>query len=141
MNSINFDYYKAFYYTAKYGTVSRAAEELYITQPSLTKRLHKLEEQLNCVLFKRTQKGVNLTEEGNVLYGKIAPACETFLGGEDTLKKMINLESGIVKISSTKLMIKDIIIPAIKDFKKKYEKIQFELYTEKFRKNKNLFAA
>ena len=44
---INFEYYKVFYYVAKYGKISAAAEKLFISQPAITQTIKKLEELLD----------------------------------------------------------------------------------------------
>ena len=62
--STNFEYYKVFYYTAKYRNITLAAQKLFLTQPSVTKAIQRLEEQLDCQLFLRTKRGVTLTAEG-----------------------------------------------------------------------------
>lgn len=65
---INFEYYKVFYYVAKYGKISAAAEKLFISQPAITQTIKKLEELLDMQLFYRNREGVILTEEGKNIY-------------------------------------------------------------------------
>ncbi|MCD8331574.1 MAG: LysR family transcriptional regulator [Oscillospiraceae bacterium] len=67
-SSTNFESYKIFYFVAQYGSITTAAQRLYVTQPTVTKAVHKLEEQLNCALFVRTRRGVRLTPEGELLW-------------------------------------------------------------------------
>ena len=45
-------------------TISKAAEELYITQPSLTASIKELENEIGITIFQRTNKGIVLTMEG-----------------------------------------------------------------------------
>lgn len=54
---------------AKKGTISDAAKELYISQPSLTSSVKELENEFNIVIFNRTNKGVILSKEGEVFLG------------------------------------------------------------------------
>ena len=49
-------------------SISRAAEKLYVSQPSLTQAIQRIEQRLNVTLFKRTSKGLLLTDEGKKLY-------------------------------------------------------------------------
>lgn len=51
----------------------RAAERLHMAQPPLTRQIHNLEDELGALLFKRTPKGVELTEAGQVLLDEAAP--------------------------------------------------------------------
>ena len=60
--------YRIFYTVAKTGNISKAAKELYISQPAISKSIQKLEESMNCELFRRSSRGVSLTEEGELLY-------------------------------------------------------------------------
>ena len=65
---INFEYYKIFYYVAKYGNITKAATALGSNQPNVTRIMRILESQLGCTLFIRQARGVSLTQEGEKLY-------------------------------------------------------------------------
>lgn len=54
---------------AKTGTITEAANKLYISQPSLTSAIHELENEMNIVIFRRTNKGVSVTKEGEDFLG------------------------------------------------------------------------
>ena len=64
---ISYDYYRVFYYAARYRSFSRAAEALLSNQPNVTKFMNNLEAQLGCRLFVRSNRGVTLTPEGEKL--------------------------------------------------------------------------
>ena len=70
--NINFEYYKVFYVIAKNKNITKAANELNISQPAISRMLKTMEEQLNIKLFIRKTKGVMLTQEGNELYNLIS---------------------------------------------------------------------
>ena len=70
----NLSYYHIFYEVAATQNLSKAAQNLYISQPAVTKAIQKLEENLNLTLFTRTSRGVHLTPEGTVLYKHVASA-------------------------------------------------------------------
>lgn len=53
---------------AEKSSMNKAAEELYISQPNLSKAIRNLEDELNTKIFERTNKGVKLTEDGYKLY-------------------------------------------------------------------------
>ena len=59
MNS-NFEYYKIFYYVAKYENLTKAATALKTSQPAVTRTIHKLEGELGCRLFTRSKTGMNI---------------------------------------------------------------------------------
>ena len=64
---VDWDYYKIFYYVAKYQNFTKAARVLGSNQPNITHTMNKLEDQLHCVLFIRSNRGVTLTPEGENL--------------------------------------------------------------------------
>ena len=71
---VDWEYYKIFYYVAKYQNFTKAARVLGNNQPNITHSMNRLESQLNCVLFIRSNRGVTLTPEGEMLYSRIASA-------------------------------------------------------------------
>ena len=68
--NINLELYKVFLSVAKNESITKAANELMISQPGISKSIKNLESQLNCSLFVRTKSGVHLTNEGKMLYSK-----------------------------------------------------------------------
>lgn len=58
------------------GTITEAANKLYISQPSLTNAIHELEKEMNIVIFNRTNKGISLSKEGEIFLG----ICKTGFG-------------------------------------------------------------
>ncbi|MBR2023290.1 MAG: LysR family transcriptional regulator, partial [Clostridia bacterium] len=61
---VNLDLYKVFYTVAKCGSLTRAAEELYISQPAVSRSIKQLETQLGVPLFTRTHRGMQLSAQG-----------------------------------------------------------------------------
>ena len=61
---ISYDYYRIFYYVAKYGNITQAAKILLNNQPNLTRAIKTLESELGCPLFIRNNRGMKLTPEG-----------------------------------------------------------------------------
>ena len=82
---IDIELYKTFYFVAKYKSITKAAEMLYISQPAVTMSIKKLEEQLEMTLFTRTKRGVILTNEGKVLYEYVKQAMESLKIGENRI--------------------------------------------------------
>ena len=64
----NLSQYHIFHAVAQTGNISKAARELYISQPAISKAIRKLEDNLGMSLFVRNSRGVQLTEEGQILY-------------------------------------------------------------------------
>jgi len=111
--SVNFDYYKTFYYVATYGSMGKAAQHLYLTPPSITKAIKALEEQLNCLLFVRSARGVRLTPEGEALFGKVKPAINLLMMGEQEIEMLYCLEKGSVSIGVTEFVAHHFLIPQV----------------------------
>ena len=67
----NLELYKIFIEVAKQKNITKASEELHISQPAVTRHIKNLENELNIVLFNRT-KGMELTDAGKKLYNEIS---------------------------------------------------------------------
>ena len=73
---VDWEYYKIFYFVAKYRNFTKAARVLGSNQPNITHTMNKLEDQLHCVLFIRSNRGVTLTPDGgNALYPHFLGCC------------------------------------------------------------------
>lgn len=72
---------------AKTGTITEAANKLYISQPSITSAIHELENEMNIVIFRRTNKGVSVTKEGEDFLGYARQVLEQAAILEDKYKK------------------------------------------------------
>lgn len=105
--NINFEYYKVFYIIAKNRNITKAANELNITQPSISRMLKTMEEQMNTKLFIRKTKGVILTQEGQELYRLIGDEIENIIKAENNFSKIINDEA--LKISTNKTYLNYLI--------------------------------
>lgn len=112
----NLSFYRIFYTVANAGNISKAAKELYISQPAISKSIQKLEESLGCRLFSRSSRGVVLTEEGKLLYEHVRCAFETLTVGEEKLKRSIELGVGHLKIGVSSTLCKYLLLPYLKEF-------------------------
>ena len=96
--NINFELYRIFYVVANHSNITKASEELNISQPAISKSIKNLEDQLGGNLFIRTKRGVILTEEGKEFYNYIKQAMEYINNAEKKFTNLINLETGCIKI-------------------------------------------
>lgn len=113
---MNLELYKSFFFIAKHGSISKAAEHLYITQPAVSRALRQLEDNLGCVLFSRTPKGVKLTQEGEILYRYIEQAFNFISNAEKKINDFRNLLSGEVRIGVSDTLCKNYLVPYLKLF-------------------------
>jgi DNA-binding transcriptional LysR family regulator len=91
---------EGFLEVARRGSVSRAAEALFITQPTLTARLHGLERDLGARLFVRTPRGMRLTEAGHAWVPYAERAMRALLEGRDALEQVMSASAGHLVIAS-----------------------------------------
>ncbi|MGN1002323.1 MAG: LysR family transcriptional regulator [Oscillospiraceae bacterium] len=124
MFQVDFELYKHFYFVAKCGSITQAAQKLFLTQPSVTKSVRKLEEELGCPLFLRTKRGVSLTPEGEALMRRIEPACQLIRSAEDEIAAMRELERGSLSIVSTEMSFMSYVLPAMERFRTKHPGIK-----------------
>ncbi|OPH48814.1 LysR family transcriptional regulator [Paenibacillus ferrarius] len=124
---INFELYKVFYLTAKSGSLSKAAKELYITQPSVSHSIKLLEDQLKLQLFARTSKGVELTKEGSILFSYIEQAYNFISLAEEKLHELRTFSSGEIKIGGSDSLCKHYLLPFLESFHDQYPHVQINL--------------
>lgn len=129
--NINLELYKVFYYVAKNKSITRAANELLISQPAISKSIKSLEEQMNTNLFIRKRDGVILTEIGETLYKKIKEAIELIDSAEDDVESLIGLNEGVINIGASKTIIHEFLMPHIINFHNDYPNIKLRIYTDK----------
>ena len=127
--NVNFEYYKVFYYVAKYKKISLAAEKLFVSQPAVTQTIQKLEQQLGSNLFIRTKAGIELTETGKMLYDFTSQSIEILDNAEYRFSKYENLEEGIIKIRTGSTIAKLLLYDALEKFGKDYPNIKVEIAT------------
>ena len=127
--NIDFELYRIFYTVANNGNITKAAEELNISQPAISKSIKNLEEQLGGSLFVRTKRGVILTEEGKEFYNYIKHAIEYISNAENKFTQLINLESGCIKIGISTTLTKEFLLPYLEEFHKLYPKIDIQIVT------------
>ena len=127
--NINLELYKIFYNVAKNKNISKTANELLISQPSISKSIKNLEDQVGCQLFIRSKYGVILTEEGKIFYDQIKTAMEIINNAELKLKEIINVEAGVLNIGVSHTLTQKYLMPYIKLFHKEYPKIKLNIIT------------
>ena len=127
--NIDFELYRIFYVVANNGNITKASEELNISQPAISKSIKKLEEQLGGQLFVRTKRGVILTEEGKEFYNYIKQAIEYINNAENKFTDLINLETGCIKIGISTTLTKEFLLPYLEKFHTLYPKIDIKIIT------------
>lgn len=124
---VNLELYKIFYTVAKEGSISQASNILYISQPAVTIQIKKLEKQLGISLFTRTKHGVNLTNEGKILYEHVKCAINNIKNGENIISNLRNLDYGTIRIGASTTICRYILMPYLEKFHQKYSNIDIEI--------------
>ncbi|MEI3530375.1 MAG: LysR family transcriptional regulator [Bacilli bacterium] len=127
--NIDFELYRIFYVVANNQNITKASQELMISQPAVTKSIKNLEEQLGGTLFVRTKKGVTLTPEGKELYKYIKQAIEFINNGEHQFSSLKNLEIGSIRIGVSTTLTKTFLLPYLEKFHQSYPKIDIQIFT------------
>ncbi|MEK3672313.1 MULTISPECIES: LysR family transcriptional regulator [unclassified Paenibacillus] len=125
--SINLEWYRVFYWIARTGSLSRAAEHLHITQPAVSHTIKQLENSLGGQLFFRTAKGVILTKEGEVLFHYLEQAFNFVDIGEKALAEMNNLNSGEIAIGASDTLCKYFLLPYLEQFHALHPRIRIRV--------------
>ena len=122
-----FDYYRIFYYVAKYKSFSKAAKFLHNNQPNITRCMNIMESELGCTLFIRSHRGIKLTPEGEQLYAHVAIAIQQISSGNDELNRTKNLKSGTVTIGVSETALHLFLLPKLEKFHKLYPHIKLKI--------------
>ena len=118
---------RAFYYTANSGSITRAADRLFITQPAVSLQIKALETQCGVLLFHRTKKTLQLTESGKRLY-QVAIKIFSLVGeAERILSEESKFISDPLRIGSTKTLVRHFLAAYISRFRKAFPKIQIQV--------------
>ncbi len=120
----NLSFYRIFYATALAGNISKAANELFISQPAISQSIKKLEQSLDTALFVRSSRGVQLTEEGELLFSHVKSAFQTLEAGEHQLRLRRELGMGHLRIGVSSTLCKYVLLPYLTDFVKLHPHIQ-----------------
>lgn len=119
--------YKIFNVVATNSSFSKAADELYMTQSAVSQAIKQLETSIDIVLFKRSAKGVELTEAGNILYKYTSSAMELLETGLLKLESLKNLEAGELKIGAGDTISSYYLLPRLEMFHKIYPNIKIQV--------------
>ena len=120
---------KYFLTVAREESMTKAAEILYITQPTLSRQIAELEEEVGSALFIRSNRNVTLTDAG-ILFRRRA---EEMLALEEKIKSEFGGKEerlgGTIGIGMAESLSANIVAEIVKEFSKRYPSVKFELFT------------
>ena len=127
MESFNLEYYRAFYTMAQTGNVTKAAELLCLSQPAVTRSIHRLEESLGCKLFTRVSRGVRLTVEGTALFSHVDSAFKSLSYGERELRRLAAFEAGTPIIGAAETPLYHFLLPKLGQFREMHPNVTLQV--------------
>jgi len=124
---MNIEQITAFHKVASTGSFTRAARELFVTQPAVSQEIKALEASLGIKLFDRSGKNVRMTAEGEVLLSYVHRLFTLHEEMESLFGRSKNLQHGQIKLGSTALMGTYFLPKIIGRFNRRYPGIEIDL--------------
>ncbi|WP_188051008.1 LysR family transcriptional regulator [Flavobacterium sp. GP15] len=118
---------KVFYIVASRLSFTKAATELFITQPAVSKHIQELEEQYKIKLFERNGSKISLTSAGEVLLNHTKNIFEIYREIDFDMSSLINERNGLLRIGASTTISQYIIPPLLARFHQKMENIKVNL--------------
>lgn len=129
-DSIDWDKLKTFHAAARSGSLTRAAEELGISQSAVSRQIAALEDRMNMPLFHRHARGLTLTEEGQVLFKTAAEVHGRIAMSLATVQNVRQLPQGVLRVSSPISLGSNWLTTVLPEFLKEYPDIEVQLLLE-----------
>ena len=125
--NVDLELYRVFYTVAKHKHMTKASEELHISQPAISQSIKKLQAQIGGTFFLRSNKGMELTSEGKMFYEYVKGALELINNAENEFTSFKDLSKGEIKIGCSTTLTKLVLIDALKDFHLNYPNININI--------------
>lgn len=139
-SNIDFNTYKVFYAVAKYESFSKAASELYISQPAISYSIKKLEDELNTKLFIRLNRGIKLTDAGEKLKFYVENALNNLVAAHKELSEgEDNQLTGEVTIGIHSNIGTFLLPKIVKKFSEKYPNAKINIYNSTAKEMREMF--
>lgn len=125
---VNLELYRVFYTVAKCGSLTKAAQELYISQPAVSQAIKQLENQLGTSLFNRTHRGMDLSAAGGkLIFNQVEEALKLLDDAENKLMELKTIASGTIRIGATDSIFAHVLSDKIAQYNEKYPDVKLEL--------------
>lgn len=126
MDFSQLNYFRA---AARYGNLTRAAEELYISQPGLSRYLSRLEEELGVPLFERRKGKITLNTYGQLFLANVNLAFDQLEQGVEAVRHLYSKDQNVLSVSCS---VEDFLIDQLKEFSPHHPEIGIRQYTYPF---------
>ncbi len=125
--AMSLDRYRIFHAVAQAGSLSQAAEKLFVSQSAISQSIKKLEQLMDASLLVRTPRGIRLTPEGAVLFSYLDQALRIIDAGERHVADLQRLNRGEVRIGASDTLCRHYLLPALDAFHKDHPHIQLHV--------------
>jgi len=120
---------QSFLEVARRGNVSRAAEAIYVSQPTLTARLHALESELGEKLFVRTRQGMRLTDAGRAFLPFAERAAQAVIDGREAIAELNSASAGHLVIAAAPAISTYLLPPLLERFAAAHPRVDVAVRT------------
>lgn len=128
---VNLDLYRVFYRVAKCGSLTKAAEELYISQPAVSQSVKQLENQLGASLFNRTHRGMELASPvGKAIFPKVEQALYLLDEAESLVGQLKTSATGTIRIGASDTIFEYFLADKIVEYHEKFPAVKIELLSD-----------
>lgn len=128
---VNLELYRVFYTVARCGSLTKAAEELYISQPAVSQSIKQLENQLGVRLFNRTHRGMELSAQGGqMIFAEVEQALALLNAAENRVSEMKTSATGMIRIGASDTIFEYFLADKIVDFHEKFPAVKIELMAD-----------
>ena len=125
--AISYDLYRVFYAVAQSGSFTHGAQALHSNQPNVTRAIQSLEQELGCQLFRRSNRGVHLTPEGERLFHHVQSAQAHLEAGERELLSGRMLQHGMITLGTTETALHTFLLPVLRRFHQAYPGVRLRI--------------
>ncbi|MBQ3571393.1 MAG: LysR family transcriptional regulator [Clostridia bacterium] len=132
---VNLDLYRVFYAVAKCGSLTKAADELFISQPAVSQAIKQLEGQLGGKLFNRLSRGMELTDGGKKMFQIVSDTIDKLKVAENEFSQLTENAAGTIRISASDLFTTYKLMKYISEFNLIYPNVTFSFTNSTTRKS------
>lgn len=115
---------------ARLQSFTKAAESLYITQPTISKTIRNIEDELGVTLFDRSNKRIELTDAGRIIYEQAQPIVKSFQSLSAELGDLKNLQKGHIRLGLPPMVGSSFFPEVIGQFHKKYPQVTMQVFED-----------
>lgn len=124
---LDWDKLRIFHTVAKTRNITRASEELYLSQSAVSRQITSLEEQLKTSLFHRRPRGLLLTDQGEILMKTVTDIFQKLSATENALTELGEKPKGTLRLSVPIAFGTIWLVPMIREFRAQYPEIELDL--------------